>query len=98
LERNFKKRYSEIDIVALEENTLVFVEVKTRLSDQYGSPEEAVTPWKLRQIAKAGQFYKLIHPELPDLLRVDVVAVELTSEGEPKEIRLIKNAYTIGLA
>jgi len=98
LERNFKKRYGEIDIVALDGNSLVFIEVKTRFSEEYGSPEESVTSWKLRQIAKTGEFYKLLHPEFPDLLRIDVVAVELTSQGEVKEIRLIKNAYTQGLS
>lgn len=98
LEQNFKKRYGEIDIVALDKKTLVFVEVKTRFSEEYGPPEEAVTPWKLRQIAKTGQFYKMLHPELPDLLRIDVVAVDLDYKGELENIRLIKNAYMRGLS
>lgn len=103
LERNFKKRYGEIDIVALDpstagQGTLVFVEIKTRFSSEFGPPEEAVTPWKLRQIAKTGEFYKMLHPELPDLMRIDVVAVELTADSQVKDIRLIKNAYMKGIS
>lgn len=106
LERNFKKRYGEIDIVALDPSTgsgqasftLVFIEVKTRFSEKYGPPEESVTPWKLRQIAKTGQFYKMLHPELPDLMRIDVVAVDFDFKDELEDIRLIKNAYTKGLS
>lgn len=98
LERNFKKRYGEIDIIALCEETLVFVEVKTRFSEKYGSPEESVTPWKLRQIAKTGQFYKLLHPELPDLLRIDVVAVEFDHLDKLIDIRLLENVYTEGIS
>lgn len=97
LERNFKKRYGEIDIIALDKDTLVFIEVKTRFSEEYGSPEESVTPWKLKQIAKTGQFYKLLHPELPDSLRIDVIAVDLGIDGSLKDIRLFENAYTQGL-
>ena len=106
LERNFKKRYGEIDIIAQAPSTssgqggetLVFVEVKTRFSEKYGPPEESVTPWKLRQIAKTGQFYKLLHPELPDLLRIDVVAVEFDHQDKLTEIRLLENVYTEGIS
>lgn len=88
LELNFKaKRYGEIDIVALDGKVLVFVEVKTRKTYEYGRPEEAFTPRKLRQVVKTGQYYKLINPDAPDLVRVDTVAVD---ELENK-ITLFKN-------
>lgn len=92
LERNFKKRYGEIDIIAQDEDTLVFVEVKTRWSKRFGPPEEAVTPWKLKSIIRTAQYYKMLHPELPESLRIDVVAVDLCAQGREKRIRLIKNA------
>lgn len=76
LERNFKARYGEIDIVAREGNTLVFVEVKTRCTDSYGSPEMSVTPRKLREVIQTAQYYVLLHPEIPDM-RIDVVAIML---------------------
>lgn len=79
IERNFRKRYGEIDVVALDRGTLVFVEVKTRRSSEYGSPLEAITPWKLRSLVRSAQYYKLTHPKLPDLLRIDAVSVTLTN-------------------
>jgi putative endonuclease len=91
LDRNFRSRFGEIDIVAQEKDVLVFVEVKTRWSDNYGLPEEAITAGKIKKIIKAGQYYKLLHPELSASLRLDAVAVELDSDGAVKDIRLIKN-------
>lgn len=98
LDENFRSRFGEIDIVALDPSagsglngTLVFVEVKTRWSVKYGIPEEAVTPWKLLKIIKTGEYYKLVHPETPDLMRVDVIAVEVRG-NRVIEARLIKNA------
>lgn len=89
LEKNFHSRVGEIDIIALANQTLVFVEVKTRWSKRFGEAVEAVTFWKLRSITKTANYYKLLHPELPDNLRIDVVSVDI-SEKTPK-IEIIKN-------
>ncbi len=91
IERNFRKGYGEIDIVALEKDTLVFIEVKTRTSTQFGSPLEAITPWKLRTLIKTAQFYKLTHSKLPESLRIDAVSVVLTSFGDINAIEIVKN-------
>jgi len=91
IEQNFKKRYGEIDIVALDGETLVFVEVKTRKSTEFGSPLEAITPWKLSSVIKTAQYYKLTHPKLPDLMRIDAVAIKLFDDGRVEEIELVKN-------
>jgi putative endonuclease len=91
LEKNFRARYSEIDIVALDGDTLAFVEVKTRFGEKYGPPEEAITPWKLKTLTRAAQYYKLLHPKLPEALRIDIVGVELNSDRRLKKINLIKN-------
>ena len=77
IERNFRSRFGEIDIVACEGSTLVFVEVKARWSKRFGSPEEAVTPNKLWKIKKTGEYFTSLHPELPERQRIDVVAVEI---------------------
>jgi putative endonuclease len=77
LDRNFHSRFGEIDIIALDGTTLVFVEVKARWSNKFGSPEEAVTYWKLNKIKKTGEYYSLLHPDLPLKLRIDVVALEI---------------------
>lgn len=90
LGKNFRSRFGEIDIVAQEAEVLVFVEVKTRWSHKFGYPEEAVTFWKLRSIIKTGQYYKLLHPKTPELMRVDVVALDIVGD-QAVDIRLIKN-------
>jgi putative endonuclease len=91
LDRNFKASYGELDIVALtsrqkfplsivkqteREQILVFVEVKTRVGREFGLPEEAVTPRKLKEIIKTAQYYILKHPNLPKALRIDVIGIE----------------------
>jgi putative endonuclease len=78
IERNFRSKFGEIDIIALKDNVLVFVEVKARGSTRFGLPEEAVTPQKLWKIGRTGEYYSLLHPELPKKLRIDVVALAIT--------------------
>ncbi|MCJ7740020.1 YraN family protein [Candidatus Microgenomates bacterium] len=91
LERNFRKSYSEIDLVALDGKTLVIIEVKTRIGDKYGLPEEAITPRKLRSLTKAAYYYQMLHPKLPESLRIDVVSVNLGEDFQVLDIRLYKN-------
>lgn len=88
LERNFRIRGGEIDIVAKDKDDLVFVEVKTRYSHEFGGPAEAVTPWKIHFLIKACQFYLAKHGMLDKPYRIDVVAIDLT-DGE--NIELISN-------
>ncbi len=83
LQRNFKARYGELDIIALHENTLVFIEVKTRTNLRFGTPEEAITPRKLHELIQTAQYYVILHPELPKLMRIDVIGImmdEITEE------------------
>ncbi len=74
---NFRSLFGEIDIIAVKDGVLVFVEVKTRWSNKFGAPEEAVDKRKLGKIKKAGEFFSLTHPTLPKKLRIDVVAIEV---------------------
>ena len=90
VERNFRKGYGEIDIVAIHENTLVFIEVKTRTSNSFGSPLEAINYWKLKSLIKTAQYYKMTHRNLPESLRIDAVSVIL-SGNDVKSIELTKN-------
>src|SRR5882724_1834526 len=89
IEQNFRIRGGEIDIVALEKDTLVFVEVKTRSSAEFGSPLEAITYWKLKSLIKTAQFYKLKHPKLPDAMRIDAVAILLDKKNNVVSIELV---------
>lgn len=93
LARNWRCRLGEIDLIALDGDTLVFVEVKTRRGDLFGSPELAVTPRKQRQLTKAALSFimsrKLGH--LPG--RFDVVAIRHTAQGE--EITYLPGAFEV---
>jgi len=91
LDRNFQNRYGEIDIIAKDKDTLVFVEVKTRLSEKFGLPEEAVTPLKIKKITKSGQYYRNLKNNLPEGDRIDVVAIVFNSMLTLERIELIKN-------
>lgn len=80
IDRNFRSRFGEIDIVAEESGTLVFVEVKARWSQKFGSPEEAVTPQKLYKIRKTAEYYSLLKSKINQKMRIDVVALEIADE------------------
>ena len=90
LERNFRKGYGEIDIIAIEGQILCFIEVKTRTSNQFGSPLEAINYWKLKTLTKTAQYYKMLHKNTPESLRIDAISVELSQNGDHK-IEITKN-------
>lgn len=94
LEQNFRCRYGEIDIVAEEGADLVFVEVKTRRGQSYGLPEEAVTWRKAHKLAEVASCYLDQHACSERSWRIDVVAVQLSSEGKLQEIRIHQYAVT----
>lgn len=76
LERNFRVRQGEIDLIGYHRNELVFVEVKYRKDKRKGLPEEAVTSAKQRQISKVAEFYLMRHPLAGGRgCRYDVVAI-----------------------
>lgn len=91
IDRNFRKGYGEIDIICLKNNILVFVEVKTRTSNVFGTPFEAITYSKLQTLIKTAQFYKMINSGLPDLMRIDAISVELNSARDLIRIDHIEN-------
>lgn len=93
LDKNFRQRNGEIDIVALEKEsqTLVFIEVKTRRSNKFGRPIEAITPWKLKSLIRVAQYYKLTHAKLPEIMRIDAISIMLANDGKPVEIEHFKN-------
>ena len=94
LETNFRCPGGEIDVVAQHGDCLVFVEVRTRSSRSYGTPEESLTTEKKRRLIELGQAYRQVHENLPSLWRIDVVAVELDSGGKVARIELIENAIS----
>jgi putative endonuclease len=91
LSRNYKTVVGEIDIIARDGKTLVFVEVKTRAYDE-PSPEEQINPAKMHQLSKAGRFYLSRYGQPQPPARFDVVAVVWANGREPI-IRHIEHAF-----
>ena len=91
---NFRCREGEIDIVAEKKGCLVFVEVRTKASSGFGSPEESVTFAKKERIISSALVYLSEHQDLPESWRIDFVAVELDRNGKATRIELIENAIT----
>lgn len=92
IERNFRIRGGEIDIIALDaDGELVFVEVKTRWSHEYGLPVESVTFWKIKFLLKAARFYLQKINWGDKSYRLDFVGVDLIDSVDNPQIELIKN-------
>jgi len=92
--RNYRTKLGEIDIIAEEQGTLVFVEVKARRGHQCGHPFEAVTSAKCRQISKAALLYLAETGREDHAARFDVVAISFAGEAAPV-IELVKNAFDL---
>lgn len=92
LETNYRDRLGEADIIAFDDTTLVFVEVKTRKSTCYGTPGEAVDGAKQKRLTRIALSYTARNKVLHRQIRFDVVEVIVQRDGA-KQIRLIKDAF-----
>ncbi len=91
LQRNYRFERGEIDIIAEDSNELVFVEVKSRHSQNFGAPEDAITPKKESHLKRTAEGY-LFQNKLEDkACRFDVIAIDWKG-GQP-EIRHIKKVF-----
>lgn len=95
VERNYKCKLGEIDVIGRRGRRLAFIEVKTRTCARYGTPQEAVDPKKQRKIFKLAQWYLKEKKLEKTPLAFDVVAI-LWKEGGIPEMRLIADAYEKG--
>jgi putative endonuclease len=92
IETNYRCHSGEIDIVARQKDYLVFVEVRTKSTLDYGSPEESLSPAKQKHMIKSAYHYLQNHPKHPENWRIDLVAVVLDAENKPKRIDILENA------
>ncbi|MFT7352791.1 MAG: putative endonuclease [Flavobacterium sp.] len=74
LEKNYRYLKAEVDIIARKENTLVVVEVKTRSTDYFGNPQDAVKPKKIKLLVSAIDYY-VIAKDLDVEVRFDIIAI-----------------------
>jgi putative endonuclease len=93
LERNYRTKLGEIDIIAKDHDTIVFIEVKTRRSEHYGSPKWAVTPKKQRKISMVALLYLKSTRQSRARARFDVVGIGPLEQNT--RIELIKNAFEL---
>ncbi len=93
IEQNYRNRLGEIDIIAREKKTIVFVEVKSRKSIRYGNPKLAVTPKKQRKISMVALYYLKSTQQINAKARFDVVAI-ISNRDEP-QIEIVKNAFEL---
>ena len=92
LERRYRTRYGEIDIIARSGKTLVFVEVKARAGEEYGGSGAAVTPWKQQRIVRMAIDFLARRRWLDQPCRFDVVTVDF--EGGDPRIEVYPHAFT----
>jgi putative endonuclease len=88
---NIRTPYGEIDLVARQADSLVFIEVKTRSSTSLGYPEISITPKKFSHMVSAAQAYLLDNPEINLGWRIDVISIQRLSSGQPPEISHFEN-------
>lgn len=94
VQRNWRCRSGELDLILRDGETLVFAEVRSRTSpDHYGTAIEAVTPRKCRQVREVASVYLRLHGEQAGPVRFDVVAVTFGPDGAVSELRHIPGAF-----
>lgn len=92
LETNYRCPQGEIDIVARHKDYLVFIEVRTKKSLGYGTPEESITSAKKERMRTAALHYRQTHNDVPSLWRIDAVVIQLNQKNKLSRIELIENA------
>jgi putative endonuclease len=94
VQRNWRCRSGEIDLVARDQDTLVFVEVRSRTSPgRFGTAIEAVTPRKCRQVRETAEVFLRMNGFAGKPVRFDVVAVTFAKDGSVEELKHIPNAF-----
>lgn len=92
IERNFSCRAGEIDIIAFEGETIVFIEVKTRVSEAFGMPSEAVSAAKQKKLVKAALYYMQKKQLFNYMSRFDVIEIIMNGESDC-QVNIIKDAF-----
>jgi putative endonuclease len=94
IQRNYRCREGEIDIIAQKGEYLVFVEVRTKKNTAFGTPEESVTLSKREKLISLANSYLQACDKQPPSWRIDVVAVELTRDNRVLRLEHIENAVS----
>ncbi len=97
IDRKWRTRGGELDLIALDGDVLVFVEVKTRHGRARGSAEEAVDARKAVRLLELGDIYVAEHPEHGDRFwRIDLLAITVSAKGAVERVSHVRNACSTG--
>ncbi len=91
LETNFHTRYGEIDLIVQKENSLVFIEVKTRIGNRFGFPYEAIRWFKIKHLKKAVTYYLMLHNYPAMKYRMDAVSIILKQDKSVVKLQHFEN-------
>ncbi len=95
IQRNYKCKLGEIDIIAKQDRTIVFVEVKTRRTQEFGPPQYAITAAKRGQISRVALLYIREKKMVEQNCRFDVIAITFSPESRKPRIEHIENAFPL---
>ncbi|HZK18771.1 MAG TPA: YraN family protein [Clostridia bacterium] len=93
IERNYRTRYGEVDIIAREDDEIVFVEVRARSSGSFGTPEESITFKKQLKIKNMAKYYLSVNNLNRIGCRFDVVAIIFDGSGKLLRFNHIRGAF-----
>ena len=94
IETNWQTRFGELDIIASKDSVLHFVEVKLKVGERFGTPEEMINKRKLYQVKKTAEMYLLKNKQIrKDFIKfqIDAIAIVLLESGEVERISYYEN-------
>jgi putative endonuclease len=91
-DRNYRTRHGEIDIIAESDGLVAFVEVRSRRAGAFGGAVESLSSAKQRRMVALAEAYAQSNDDLPSQWRIDVIAVDLASDGRVMSLRHLENA------
>jgi putative endonuclease len=89
IERNFHTRHGEIDLIVSKNHKLVFVEVKLKIGEDFGTPEEMIKKFKIKQVERTAQSFLLKKPEFEknyDSFQIDAICIVMDNERQIERI------------
>jgi|TARA_Y100000031_G_scaffold156792_1_gene213153 putative endonuclease len=90
IEQNYRTKYAEIDLIVSRNNVLIFVEVRTKKSERFGSPEASINQKKLKKLYQNASAY-ISFKKWPGLSRIDAICIVLDSDNNIEKLEHYKN-------
>ena len=93
LDRNYRNKFGEVDIICQKDNIIIFVEIKSRYTNSFGSPLESVSCHKQKKIILLSKFY-ILYKKLSDFnIRYDVIEIYLNHLNNTYEVNHLEDAF-----